>query len=48
MNNMMTVNLSNTLLASAIALGLGGSTLAMAQDQPVVNVATEPVLSRLR
>lgn len=42
MNNMMTVNLSNTLLASAIALGLGGSTLAMAQDQPVVNVATDP------
>ncbi|NOG32513.1 transporter substrate-binding domain-containing protein [Halomonas sp. TBZ9] len=42
MNNMMTVNLSKTLMASAIALGLGGSTLAMAQDMPVVNVATDP------
>ncbi|WP_422822464.1 transporter substrate-binding domain-containing protein [Vreelandella azerica] len=39
---MMTVNLSKTLMASAIALGLGGSTLAMAQDMPVVNVATDP------
>jgi len=38
----MTVNLSKTLMASAIALGLGGSTLAMAQDMPVVNVATDP------
>ncbi|MGM0615279.1 MAG: transporter substrate-binding domain-containing protein [Pseudomonadota bacterium] len=42
MNNIMTVNLSKTLMASAIALGLGGSTLAMAQDMPVVNVATDP------
>jgi glutamine transport system substrate-binding protein len=29
-------------MASAIALGLGGSTLAMAQDLPGVNVATDP------
>ena len=42
MNNTITVNLSKTLMASAIALGLGGSTLAMAQDMPVVNVATDP------
>ncbi|XGA80073.1 transporter substrate-binding domain-containing protein [Halomonas sp. CH40] len=42
MNNTITVNLSKTLMASAIALGLGGSTLAIAQDMPVVNVATDP------
>lgn len=46
MKKTVAVNLSKTfskrLMASAIALGLGSSTLVMAQDMPVVNVATDP------
>ncbi|XKF15594.1 transporter substrate-binding domain-containing protein [Halomonas sp. BLK-85] len=42
MNNTMTTNLSKTLISSAIALAIGSSSAAMAQDMPVVDVATDP------
>lgn len=34
--------LSGTALAAAVALGLGTTSLAVAQDKPTVNVATDP------
>lgn len=42
MNKTIAATLPKTLLAGAIAFGLGGASLAMGEDKPVVNVVTDP------